>query len=289
MALGANQMTVTTEAVFIPEVWSREILRAREDALVMAKAVKRYDSEVKKGDTLHIPNLSNLSVYTKAANTQVVLQAPTESENTISINQHDYVSFLIEDIAAVQADYALQAEYTKKAGFALAENLDTNLLGLYTQFSNADVGVYGTDITDAVIIAAIQALDEANAPLEGRKFVVAPSQKAAIMALARFTEAAYIGTSQQPSRVVKGPDNRYLWGDVYGTPVYYTNQVPTTAATPTQTHNILFQTEAIALGMQKSPRTQAQNRIDYLGTIVVVDQIYGYNILRADHGVEVRS
>lgn len=54
MALGSNQQTITTGAVFIPEVWSLETLRATEDALVMAPLVKRFDSLVTgKGDTIN--------------------------------------------------------------------------------------------------------------------------------------------------------------------------------------------------------------------------------------------
>lgn len=37
MPLGTLQQTITTGAVFIPEVWSMETLRATEDALVMAQ------------------------------------------------------------------------------------------------------------------------------------------------------------------------------------------------------------------------------------------------------------
>ena len=36
MALGTSHMTTATGAAFIPEVWSPEVLRATENALVMA-------------------------------------------------------------------------------------------------------------------------------------------------------------------------------------------------------------------------------------------------------------
>ena len=63
MALGTDQMTTTTGDKFIPEVWSAEVLRAAESALVMAPLVKRFDTLVaNRGDTIHVPNLSNLSV-----------------------------------------------------------------------------------------------------------------------------------------------------------------------------------------------------------------------------------
>ncbi len=56
MALGTNQQTTTTGAVFIPQVWSPEVLRATENALVMAPLVKRFDSLVtEKGNVINIP------------------------------------------------------------------------------------------------------------------------------------------------------------------------------------------------------------------------------------------
>ena len=108
MALGTDQITVTTADKFIPDVWAMETLRATEDALVMAPLVKRYDSLVeKRGDTIHIPNLSNLSANDKSANTQVTLQTVTETETTININKHKETSFLVEDIVKVQSNYDL--------------------------------------------------------------------------------------------------------------------------------------------------------------------------------------
>src|SRR3990167_422338 len=143
MPLGTNQMTVTTEAVFIPEVWANEVLRATERALVMAPLVKRYDSLVTgKGDTIHIPNLSNLTANSKSANIQVTLQSPTETDNTISLDQHYEVSFLVEDISKIQSNYDLMSEYTQKAGYAIAQRIDTDLLGTYSSWTTTDVGTY---------------------------------------------------------------------------------------------------------------------------------------------------
>lgn len=108
MALGSNHMTTTTGDVFRPEVWSPEVLRSTENALVMAPLVKRFDSLVTgKGDVINIPNLSNLSASDKSAQTQVSLQSPTETNTQISLNKHKESSFLIEDILKTQANYDL--------------------------------------------------------------------------------------------------------------------------------------------------------------------------------------
>lgn len=283
-------LTTTTSAVFIPEVWSAETLRAQEAALVVAPLVKRYDNLVKgRGDTVHIPEVSNLVANDKVANTDVTLQSPTESEKSISISNWKEASFLVEDIVKVQSNYDLMAEYTNKAGYAIAQVIDSDLLALWTTFTNPPVGAYGTDIGDNEIVGALQAVDEANAPLEDRFFVIKPSQKAAIMKLDKFVRADYLGQYQNPTPVKRGPNNRYLWGEIYGTPVYYTTQVPVTAGTPDQTHNVLFHKEALALALQLAPRTQGTYWARSLGWLVTVDTIYGVAGLRGDHGVEVKS
>ena len=286
----ADTLTTTTSAVFIPEVWSVETLRAAERALVMAPLVKRYDTLVKqRGDTIHIPKISNLVANDKTQTAEVTLQNPTETEVVINVDQWKETSFEIEDIVKVQSQYDLRSEYTSKAGYAIAQAVDTDLLALYASLTTTDVGTYGTDIDDPEIVAALQVLDEADAPLEDRFFVIAPSQKAAIMQLDKFVKADYLGQYDLPTPVKKGPNNRYLWGDIYGVPTYYTNQVPVTSGTPDEVHNIMFHREAFALALQLAPRTQASYWQKDLAWLVTCDTIYGVSVLRDDFGVEVRS
>lgn len=290
MPLGSNQMTTTTGTRFIPAVWSPEVLRAAENALVMAPLVKRFDSLVTgKGNTINIPNLSNLTASAKSLNTQVTLQSPTEANTSITINQHYESSFLVEDLLKVQSNYDLLSEYTSKAGESIARKVDSDLLGTYSSSTNTDVGSYGNDITDAVILAGMEAIDLANAPMEDRAMVIYPTQKTALARIDKFVKADFLGQYQDPTVVRKGPNSRYMWGDIYGVPVYYTKQTPQDAGTPTQTHNLLFHKEFIGLAMQQAPRVQSDYIIEYLGNLVVVDVIYGYTALRPTFGIQLRS
>ena len=286
----ANTIDVTDAAVFIPELWSADVLIFRERALVMAQLVERYDSLVKgKGDYIHLPNLSELTANDKTANNEVTLNYPTETEDTISIATHKETSFEIEDIVKVQSQYQLRELYTKAAGYSIAKAIDTDLLGLYSSLTSTDVGTYGVDITDATIVKGIETLDVADVPFTDRYLVIKPSQKAALMKLDKFVKADFLGQYQQPTVVRKGPNSGHLWGDVYGVPTYYTNQVTTTAGTPTQIHNILFHKSAFALALQMGPRTQGNYWAKDLAWLVTVDAIYGLGCIRTDHGVEIRS
>lgn len=283
--------TTTTSAVFLPTIWSNETLRATENALVAAGLVKRYDYLVKsRGQTITIPNVSNaFTARQKTQGSDVTDDAVTEVATTIQINNWYYNSFIIEDIVSVQSNYDLRTEYSNKAGYSIAKQVDTSVMSNWSSWTNTAVGTYGIDIGDAVLVAAMEALNLADMPLEDRAFIIHPKQLSAIMKIDKFVKADYLGQYQNPTPVKTGPNNRYVWGEIYGIRVYYTNNLPVTAATPNQYHNMLLHKEAIALALQQAPRLQAAYWLVSLGWRVIVDTIYGYTALRLTGGVEVRS
>lgn len=283
-------ITTTTAAVFLPTLWSVETLRATEAALVAAGLVKRYDALVQaRGQTINIPNISNLIANAKTANNPVQTQAITETQTVLNINKWYESSFEIEDMVTVQANYDLRSEYSEKAGYAIAKQVDTDLLALWNTFTTVGQGQYATDVSDATLVGAILQLNLNDMPLENRAFILHPNQLAAIMKIDKFVKADYNGQYQDPTPVKKGPNSRYMWGEIYGVPVYYTTNIPVTLATPTQTHNVLIHKEAWALALQQAPRLQAAYWLPDLAWKVVVDVIYGVTALRTTGGVEVKS
>ena len=283
-------ITTTTAAVFIPALWSVETLRATEVALVAAPLVKRFDALVtSRGNAIHIPNVSNLVANPKTSNTEVQTQAITETETLLNIDKWYEASFRVEDMAATQSNYDLRAEYSTKAGYAIAKQVDTDVLGLYADFTNVAVGTYNTAIDEDTILDAVLALDENDIPMEDRYLVINPAQKNEIMKIDKFVRKDYVGQYQTPGMNVKGPNTRFLWGDIYGYPVYYTNNTPVTVATPAQTHCMLFQKEAMALALQQAPRMQAAYWLPALAWYVVTDVLYGVKALRTNAGVEIKA
>jgi len=130
MALGTNHVTNTTGATFIPELWSDEIIAAYKQNLVMANLVSKMSFKGKKGDTLHIPKPTRGTAAIKVAEQQVALQAATETEVQVLVNKHYEYSRLIEDITETQALASLRKFYTGDAGYALAKQVDTDLIQL---------------------------------------------------------------------------------------------------------------------------------------------------------------
>ena len=93
----------TSAAVFIPEIWSDEVIAAYEKNLVLANLVKKMSMQGKKGDTIHIPVPVRGTANAKVENQAVTLQNNVDTEITVSINKHFEYSRLIEDITDVQA------------------------------------------------------------------------------------------------------------------------------------------------------------------------------------------
>lgn len=274
-------VTTTTGAVFIPEVWSADILRHTRSNLVMANLVKRFDSDVKNGgDVIHVPNLAEVTARDKSSGTDVTYDAATETENTITVNKHKYFGFKLEDIAKVQSRTDLREEYTSAAGYAIAKAIDSDLTGLHSGLSQSVAA--GSAITDANIISAIEKLDVADAPRDNRNFVIHPEAMADLRNLDKFTRYDATG-----SKGLQDGRNNGLVANVYGVDVYMTNQVAEVAGTPNVLHNLLFHKEAFALALQQAPKTEAEYSVDALGWKVAAHTIYGVAELRDAFAVDV--
>lgn len=276
-------VTTTTAANFIPEVWSMDILRATEKNLVLANLVKRYDADVKGfGDTVHIPNLANFTAADKAAGTAVTFQANTEAVTDITINKHKVVPFLVEDIVKAQSRVDLRSEYTDKAGYEVARAMDADIAALYSGFSQSVDA--STGLTDAHVIQAIEYLDTADAPRDGRSFVIHPKAMADLRALDKFTRYDAVGKAG-----VQDGRNNGLVANVYGIDVYVsTNVALNTTPTPDEWNNLMFHKEAIGLAVQSAPKVESEYSVDYLGWKVATHTIYGVAELRDLFGVNIK-
>lgn len=284
MGLGSNHVTGTTIATWRPNIWSAETLKARESALVLANLVKRYDRDVAtKGQTVEIPNLSNLTAHAKAANTAVVLNSPTEGKTTITLDQHWEASVLIEDFAEVQSAYDAASEYRQKTGYAIAEKMDNFVASDMTTNFTQTVGTYGSAISYSTVLDAKQKLDEAKAPMTERYFVVTPKGHRDLLNIDEFVRYDAMGAASQPSGYSTG-----RVGMVLGSDVFMSQNLVVTAGTPTQNNCLYFQREAYALAVQEQPKTEMQRKTEYLGDLIVTSAIWGGKVLRNDHGVTVK-
>ena len=292
MALGSNHVTNTTGATFIPEIWSDEIIAAYKKSLVAANLFKKMSFTGKKGDTIHIPSPTRGVASLKAAETQVTLQAATETEVNVLVDKHYEYSRLIEDITEVQALSSLRRFYTEDAGYALSKQVDTSLIQLGRTFNGGSGVTYGgayiggdgttaytsgssnaSALTDAAIRRTIQRLDDNDVPMDGRFFIVPPSSRNTLMGLARYTEQAFVGESGTNNTIRNGEI-----GNLYGIPVFVSSNCDT--ATGGARIALLGHKDAAVLVEQQGVRSQTQYKQEYLGTLYTADTLYGVKELR---------
>ena len=285
-----NNVTVTTAATFIPEIWSDEIVATYKKSLVAANLIKKMNFKGKKGDTVNIPVPTRGSATAKTANTQVNLNVATENNIPVLINKHFEYSRLIEDIVDVQALASMRQFYTDDAGYALAKQVDTSVIQLgrgvnggdgtadYTgAYSGADgttayTGTAGA-LTDAAIRRTIQRLDDQDVPMEGRFLIVPPSSRNTLMGLARYTEQAFVGESGSANTIRNGEI-----GNLYGIPVFVSSNADT--ATDGDRIALMGHKDFAVLVEQMGIRSQTQYKQEWLGTLFTSDTLYGVKELR---------
>ena len=296
----ANSVTTTTAATFIPEIWSDEIVAAYKKNLVLANVVMKMNFKGKKGDTVHVPAPTRGSASQKVATNAVTLIAATESEVQILINKHYEYSRLIEDIVEAQALNSLRQFYTGDAGYALARQVDTDLIQLGRAFNGATIGTddyataasstkayIGSDgttaynsntsnaaaLTDAAIRRTIQRLDDNDTPMDGRFFVIPPSSRNTLMGLARYTEQAFVGDGN----AIRNGEI----GNLYGIPVFVTSNADFGAGNSGADRICLMgHKESMVLVEQMGVRSQTQYKQEYLGTLFTSDMLYGVKAMR---------
>ena len=295
-----NSVTVSSAATFVPEIWSDEIVAAYKKNLVLANLVMKMNFRGKKGDVIHIPAPTRGSASLKVATDAVTLIAASNTEVQVAIDKHYEYSRLIEDIAEVQALNSMRQFYTADAGYALARQVDTNLVQLGRAFNGATVGTddYATSntttkafigsngttaynstssnaaaLTDAAIRRTIQRLDDNDTPMDGRFFVIPPSSRNTLMGLARYTEQAFVGDGN----AIRNGEI----GNLYGIPVFVSSNADTGAGTSgTDRICLMGHRDAMVLVEQLSVRSQTQYKQEYLGTLFTADTIYGVKAMR---------
>jgi hypothetical protein len=290
---------------FIPEIWSDEVIAAYKKNLVLANLVRKMSFKGKKGDTLHIPKPTRGTATLKAANTAVTIQADTETEVQLLINRHFEYSRFIEDIVEVQALSSLRSFYTEDAGYALAKQVDDDLIALGKSFGNSDnddwvhsnsyfidattgLTAYAVNtvttsdlFTDAGFRKLIQLMDDADVPMDGRKFAIPPSLRNAIMGIDRYNSSDFVDG--------RGVNNGQI-GKLYGIDIYVSSNMPVIETAGDNTAGdaikaaILFHTDTMVLGEQLGVRSQTQYKQDYLSTLYTADTLFGTKVVRPEAG-----
>lgn len=279
MANITNLNTVTTDAVFVPEMWSDLVLRAREDNYVAANLFERRDTDVPYGDLVHFPksSIGTAADYVEGEKLEDKLAAPTEGEETIAIDTYKVRPFLISDRLSRQSKYDQYVEEAWSAGQAVAAAIDTDILAESANFTGS-VGTDNVALTNIEFTEAKETLDVANVPMQDRFWILNPQAEKDLLDLSGnyFTSMDFANEKS----LVTGQIGRII----LGSPAYFSNNTPAGAAGHV---NVYAHKQAVGVAIQMGQETQSESSVNFQGTLGNVRALYGVGTLRADHGVQL--
>ena len=294
---------VTTQASFIPELWSDQVRAAFKQRIVLANIVKQMPMTGKKGDTINVPAPGRGSVTAKAAGTAVTIQNDTATNVPIVINQHFEYSRLLEDVAKMQELASAQEFYTDDCGYALSKNVDTFLHALGKNLGDGDgtsavnsaaffvdatngLTAYAVDtvtvtdlLTDAGFRGLIVKQDDADVPFDNRYFVIPPSARSTMMGIDRYVSSDFVSGQG----VVNGKI-----GNIYGIDIMVSTNCPVTETAAENTAGgelkaaMLLHESSLVLSMQQDVRVQTQYKQEWLADLLTGDVLYGGVAYRPD-------
>lgn len=216
------------------EVWAAEVLVSLKKALVFAAPTvcnRDYVGDIAtQGDTVHIVNVADPTVSTYTPDSDITIQALTDAETTLVIDQAKSFSFQIDDVHARQARNAgsLMAQAMAQASYKLRDTADSYVAGLIKTGVDAGnaLGAKTVDSADKAFKLLIDLsikLDEANVPTEGRFVVLTPGLEGYMLQDSRFVSASAYGSSD--------PIQNGRIGRALGFDLYKSNNAPAGAST----------------------------------------------------------
>jgi hypothetical protein len=300
-------ITSANVAQAIVKLVAADALPALMGNLVMGNLVNRNYEPVlgQAGDTVNIPIVPAMVANNIAEGGTVTTQNPNLGNAQIVLNTHAEATFQIPDVTKVLAVPDLLKVYMEPAVVAIAEKIETDLLGLYASFTaNTPVGTPGSALTEAVIDSAETALFAAKVPANQPKHLVVDADSySALRQIPRFSEFRTAGEAGV-NALINGTVGKLK--DFF---VFRSQFVAKTGSSPVTTHNLAFARDAVGLVIRRLPqplpgtgaiaeyaelgnfgmRVVMSYQPDTLSQQFTVDVLYGKAVIRNAFGAQVES
>lgn len=186
------------------EVWAAEVLVSLKKELVYAAACNRdYVGDIaSQGDTVHIVNVADPTVSTYTPDNDITIQALTDAETTLVIDQAKSFAFQIDDVHMRQAKngQSLMAQALAQAAYKLRDTADSYVataMKTDVLVGNA-LGAKAVNSVDTAYDVLVQLrikLDASNVPSNGRWVVITPELEGYLLKDSRFVGAQNYGST----------------------------------------------------------------------------------------------
>lgn len=218
------------------------------------------------------PKLGSLEVQKLQEGQAGDAQSLTATEDEMDLSEMASVQFILKRQTELQSRLRWEETMIARAATAHARQVDKDIIEALTANAAAgnDVTYNASDVEDN-ILEAVQNLDEANAPEEGRFVLFRPKQKKLLLEVANFVQADRYGSNVP---LVTGE-----LGQAYGLRFVMSNLTTDAFVDDVM---VAFHREACAVGFQMDPMVDEQKDIKWgAGSKrYAVDQLYGVKSLQ---------
>ena len=270
-------LDTTTGANFIPELWAEPIYKFFMAKLKLRGSVDDYSALVKgAGDTVHIPKIAIDGTETKSVSTAVTFSASgTESKVSLSIDKHKYLANIFEDMALIQSNSELISKYTKMFGEQLARTVEDDIWAELDGFQTgqdlaADNRVQADDLEAILNNLYSMDIDPNDCSMAVNNNILSDmlNPSGGIAQYFIRQDAVGEGSGLRTGAV----------GLIYGMDVFYSRSISSSGTDGTKV-GAVYRSDACVFAAQQDVRVQAQYDVEYLGTKVVADMIYGAKLV----------
>jgi len=285
-------MTATTMAGYLPEVWSTlATITYRTNTVNVPLLDHRWEPEigVGRGDTVDIPaftqnvrtDVTERSVFGTGAT--LTFNANTETPVQLKVDTMAYDAYRYPAEMNAQKMAMYDSLLTDGIGQALAAYIDYDISSDTTNGFDAftAIGTDNVDVTDDVVLEGETVLNTYNAPLPGRFTVITPATRASLMKIDIYRNSLYKGAIGG----LDGAKGAGYLGNVYTLDFYMSNNL---AAGTSGAKNFVGHTEAIAIATQKGVTMLRDINIeDGIFYQTVGYLVYGFKQVKANFGREL--
>lgn len=238
MALSARTPSTYKTNLFIPAVYTAEVIRAVKNKLVCWDAIwTEWRDNMKKGDTFYLPKTNTVVAEEVVVGSDPTARNPFNTTGvTLAINQWYQSEVTIDTMSLRQTQIDPDTESAQEVAYAVAKQMDTSVNTLFSALNGSTViGADAQTFTEDLALQIVETLDEADVPPEDRTWIIDPSVKIDMLKIDKVLSQEYA----TKGGVVSGEIGHSMWGGA----VRVTNNL--TAAT-TGAYACLLHKKAIA-------------------------------------------
>lgn len=270
------------------KAFSVNYLKALYDKMGAWKHVRNFDADVSAfGESVTIPSFPRLTAVDASLTDGTYTKEDTAiTPQTILINKAKAVGYQIPEPVFFQAKLDVRAAFAEEAGRAVSNSIEVEMVKLIASLSKT-AGSLGTDLTEPLVLAAIQSLVENHVDVsnpEDMCFILPSSQFAAVHALKGYANSYRIVAGSSDAEGTR--DVRASLDTLYGIPVFFRSDTQMTVSGGKI--GGLFYKDSVGIAIQRMPALRQPMPVP--GTInleMLTWALFGIAILKNEVAVRI--